>query len=523
MSRFKGVSSTFYNSFLINRSRFVRPVLLGVLLLSLVIGAGYRIIDVKENFDINNGFEYFVNMASHFWTSPGGYNFENSLKMKENPDDYVFSRYPVEVVTRSFPNEKGWAFILSVIFEEGTKGVQNLAMTVVRYQLMLDLLVIVFLFLAGRAIAGPLGGSFAAILYALFKPSIMMMSWVSYYYWAIPFSVLSLFFWTTIYKPGNKPYSLRILFLLFFLYGMIMGFATSLRLGFLFLPLFLSPLIFFRERNLKRGLILMLAMLIGQGVLLVPQILVTHKYYAEYTLSVRGKWHSVIQGLGAYPNPFGIEDTADLTAVNWAVSKGGPDPNKVGIQEYDKFMKKEAILLFKERPDIFLRNFRTNLYAGITMTPKDSTRYIGGPVFFGILDSDEKYVGYDPKILKLARFFPWLILFSICILFFFNRRCFRLFLAVIFQGLYVLGILCIYFPPVDNHTTVYFPIFVLLLAVGLAVLVKGAVSILEGFVRYWLGVGKNGYWPAAVKKCFKEDWDQEYYPASGGKTENRYI
>ncbi|MEA3346552.1 MAG: hypothetical protein U9Q21_00490, partial [Candidatus Auribacterota bacterium] len=280
--------------------------------MSLIIGAGYRAVDIKKNFGINGGFEFYVEMASHFWTDPGGYNFEEGLKIIENPDDYVFTRHPKEPATTSFENEKGWEFILSLIFTEGTKGIQNLAMTVIRYQMMLDLLVVVLLFFAGRSIIGPLGGSFAAILYALFKPSIIMMSWVSYYYWAIPFSALSLLFWTTIYKPEKRTYSLKILFLLFFLYGMMIGFAVSVRLSFLFLPLFLSPLIFFRERNLKRGLILMLAMMIGQGVLLVPQVLITHKYYGRYTLSVRGKWHHVIQGLGSYPNPFGIKDSADL-------------------------------------------------------------------------------------------------------------------------------------------------------------------------------------------------------------------
>ena len=170
MIEIKNKTSKFYNSFLINRHRFVRPLLFGILLLSLVIGASYRIIDVEENFSVTNGFEFFVNMASHFWTQPGGYNFEDSLKMKEKPDDYIFSRNTKEPATGSFENEKGWAFILSLIFKEGTKGIQNLAVTVVRYQLMLDLFVVVLLFWAGRSIAGPLGGGLAAILYALFKP-----------------------------------------------------------------------------------------------------------------------------------------------------------------------------------------------------------------------------------------------------------------------------------------------------------------------------------------------------------------
>lgn len=510
MTKIKDIASTLYNSFLINRHRFVRFLLYGILLLSLVIGAGYRAIDIKENFSINGGFEHYVNMASHFWTDPGGYNFEYGLKMKEDPDNYIFTRHPKEPATASFENEKGWEFILSLIFKEGTKGIQNLAMTVVRYQVMLDILVIILLFWAGKSIAGPLGGSFAAILYAVFKPSISMVSWVSYYYWAIPFSALSLVFWTAIYKPEKRIYPLGYAAILFFLYGIVMGFAVSIRLAFLFLPLFLSPLIFFRERALKRSLVLLVAMLIGQSVLLAPQVLITYKYYDKFTLSTRGKWHHVISGLAIYPNPFGIRDSGDLTAVNWAIERGGPDLNKEGIQEYDRFMKKEALLLIKERPDIFLRNFKRNLYAGITLTPHGRVRYIGGPGFYGIIDSDKDV--YLPEILKFAYLFPWLALLSIFIISIFWREKFGPLISVVFQGFYILAILCIYFLPVDVHSTAYFPVFVLLLAVTAAIFARGILAFSEGWLRCWVKGKGIKEWPVFVKECFREDWDTEYRP-----------
>ncbi len=504
----KNTVSNFYSLFLRKRQQLVRPLSISILIFSLIIGAGYRAVEIKEKFYVTGGFEILVNMASHFWTSPGGYNYDASLKMIEAADSYVFSRTPAEPATGSIEQEKGWPFIISLIIKEGTKGISNIAFTVVRYQLMLDLLVIVLLFFSGKSIIGPLGGSLAAILYALFKPSIYMTSWVVYYYWAIPFSALSIFFWTVLYKPEEKRYSLKYSALLFLLYGMTMGLATSVRLGFLFLPLILSPLIFFRERVFKRGVILLLAMLIGYAIFLVPQILITKKFHNMSALSVRGKWHFVISGLGAYPNPFGIRDTADLTAVNWAKDRGGPDINKVGIQEYDKFMKKEAIKLLKERPDIFIENFKRNIYSGITMTPKDSDRYSGGPAFLGILDSDKDV--YDPKILRVAYSFPCLVFLSMLVVFFFWRERFGLLSAVVLQGVYLLGVLCIYFPPVTNHITSYFPVFVLLFAVGWAVLLRGIISLPEGFIRCWVNDlgGKN--WPLVAKECFREDWDKEY-------------
>lgn len=505
--------------FLKNKTRLYNILALYILLISIVIGSSYRIIGIKQHFEINNGFEHYINMASHFWTNPGGYNFDAGIRMKEKPDEYIFTRHPKEGITGSFENEKGWEFILSLIFKEGTKGVQNLAMVVVRYQVMLDLFVIVLLFWAGKSITGPLGGGLAALLYALFKPSIVMVSWVSYYYWAIPFSALSLFFWTVIYKPESKEYSLKISSLLFFIYGVVMGFAVSIRLNFLFLPLFLSPLIFFREKTLKRTLVLVFAMLLGQGILLAPQILITHKYYDQYTLSTRGKWHHVISGLGAYPNSFGIEGSGDLTAVNWAVKRGGPDLNKVGIQEYDKFMKKEAIRLFKERPDIFLRNFLTNLYAGITITPRDRTQYLGGPVFYGIIEgrnnSDDALLPYDHKVLIFAYFFPWLLFFSFFIIFFFQRERFWLFTATAFQGLYLLGILCVYFPPVANHTTAYFPVYVLLLAISLSAFIKAAASCTMAAYSCRLREKQFKNWSAKAKEYFCGDMVQAYSFSAG--------
>ena len=509
MIKMREITSALYGFFFINNQRFVRPLLYGTLLLSIIIGASYRVVSVQQNFEVVNGFEHYVNMASHFWSEPGGYNFDSGIRMKENPDDYVFTRHPKEGITGSFENEKGWEFILSLIFKEGAKGVQNLAMVVVRYQVMLDLVVIVLLFWAGKSITGPLGGGLAAMLYAVFKPSVIMASWVSYYYWAIPFSALSLVFWAAIYKPESKMYSLRFSALLFFIYGMLMGFAVSIRLNFLFLPLFLSPLIFFREKTFNRAIVLVLAMLVGQAILLAPQILITHKYYGKYALSTRGKWHHVISGLGAYPNPFGIEGSGDLTAVNWAIERGGPDLNKVGIQEYDKFMKKEAILLFKERPDIFLKNFLTNLYAGITLTPRDRTQYLGGPVFYGIIEgrnnNDDALLPYDHKVLIFAYFFPWLLFFSFFIIFFFQRERFWLFTAAAFQGLYLLAILCIYFPPVANHTTVYFPVYVLLLAVAISTFIKATTSCIKAGYSCWFNGRQFQHWPVKAREYFCGD------------------
>jgi hypothetical protein len=443
---------------------------LGFLFLALMIGGLHRIIEVKENFGVQNGTEVFYEMASHFRHEPGGYNFNKYLEMCSNPDEYVYTRKPNYSATGSFENEKGWAFILSLILPEGTKGVSALNSVVVRYQLIIDLLVLVLLYFSGSGVAGRWGGALTAMLYAIFVPSIVMSGWVSYYYWAIPFSAVSLLFWTRGYLTTRR---FQISMALFFSYGVLMGFATSVRLTFLLLPVAMSPLVFLRGKNIKKSMLLVLMMLLGQALCLIPQVLITHKWYNEYALTTRDMWHQVIMGAGSYPNPFGITGTGDRSAVEWAKKQGGPELNEVGIKAYDQFQKGQAINLFKERPDLFIRNFGINLFLGLTMTPHHIVRHYGGPRFKGIIDRVS--ILYNRKILYFAFSFLAVILLAGLGTFLFSSIQFGLLFSVLWQGLYFVAILCAYSPPADVHQTAFFPVYVLLWACCSVILVRFSI------------------------------------------------
>jgi hypothetical protein len=508
-----------HNGVIINRYDLVRIALLIVLLFSLIAGAGYRTVEIKRTFSVYADFELLVNMASHFWTAPGAYNHEYTKRMKEAPDEYVFSRTPEDKATGSFEHEKGWPFILSIILPEGTRGIRNIALIVLRYQLMLDLLVIVLLFYAGKAIAGPLGGAGAALLYALFKPAMTMVSWVVYYYWAIPFSALSIFFWAFVYDPERKPRTLSLMSAIFLAYGMLMGLATAVRLNFVLLPIVLSPIIFFREKSWKRACVLLAAMMIGQLLLLVPQMAMTKAYQNKWALSTRGVWHMVIQGLGAYPNPFGVRDTTDLFAMKWAVERGGPDINAVGIRRYDDFMKKESLRLFRERPDVFARNFRINFYDGLTMTPKYRSRYMEGPLFYGLMN--EKEDAFDLRVNRYSRYFPWLVCLALLILYTLWRSNFWPMLAVTVQGLYFLCVLCVFFPPVDHHITAYYPVFCVLLGSSIGTVLRFGVSCVEAGVASWRERGGVQTFRSRVPICFRYSWDSPHEQGIPPETSDR--
>ena len=493
----KEIVSNNYTAFLANRPRVVRFLFPCILVISLIIGAGYRSVVVKENYEIWNGLGVFFSLASNFQKTQGAYSFDEYLDINKNPDEYVYTKGKSKFEpTGSIENELGWSFILSFILKEGVKGFHNLALIIARYQIMIDLSIIIILFWVGKRIAGSVGACLAPLLYSIFKMPMVVMSWVTYYYWTIPFSALSLLFWAVIYRPEDKKIKIHWKYISFFLYGVFIGFATFVRLYFLLLPLFMAPLLFIREKSIKKGIILLLIILFGQSFFVIPQILITKKHFGRYALTNRGSWHLVVQGLGIYQNPWGIKDSGDLTVAAWAVERGGPDLNKDGMDAYNKFLGKEVFKMFKEHPEIFIRNFKNNMIGGMTI----STHYFQ---FFGIVDTPSE-VG------KAFKVFPWMVLSSFILLYIFHREKFWIASAVFLQGLYLLLVVCTFFPSYIPFVASYIPVFVALLAIATAVHVKLFIALTEGGVRCWLnGAGLRGY-PAMVIESYREDWSAGY-------------
>lgn len=468
-----------------------------VLILSVIIGAGYRSTVLKENYEERIDLGVFFSLASNFRTSPGGYSFVEYEEMLKNPDGYVYTNGKSGFEPNgSIENELGWSFILSFILKEGVRGVHNLALIIARYQIMIDLTIIILLFWVGRKIAGPMGAFLASLFYGIFKMAMVVMSWIGYYYWTIPFSALSLLFWVVVYQPENDKIKIRWKYLSFFLYGVLIGFATFVRLYFLFLPLFMAPLLFIRERSIKKGIALLLFILLGQSVFLVPQILITKKHFGRYALTTRGSWHLVVQGLGIYSNPWGIKDSGDLTVAAWAIDRGGPDLQKDGIEAYNKFLGKEVFKMFKEHPEIFFRNFKNNMIGGMAISPHFFQ-------FFGIIDT-------VPVRDRLFKAFPWLILSAFFLLFIFSRNQFWIASAVFLQGLYLLLVVCTFFPSYIPFVAGYIPVFVLLLAIAVAVYIKTGLALIEGGIRCWIQGNGIKALPKMIVDCYREDWDKNH-------------
>src|SRR3972149_3850987 len=96
---------------------------------------------------LQSDFGVFLSMASNFQKTLGLYSPEEALYIQNNPDEYVYTNGKSDYEpTGTIQNEIGWAFILSLILKEGTKGVNNLVLVVLRYQAILEISIIILLF-----------------------------------------------------------------------------------------------------------------------------------------------------------------------------------------------------------------------------------------------------------------------------------------------------------------------------------------------------------------------------------------
>jgi len=353
-------------------------ILVGSLLVPLIIASGYRGIVFNEMFVYDDQLPIYVNMASHMMNDPGSYSDQELRLMKENPDDYVYrskrSKYRPESPMSS---EIGWAVVLRLMLKDGTKGLDRVALFIGRYQVMLDLVVLIILFFVGRKICGNLGGFIAAMLYALFRMPMAMMSEVKYYYWTIPISAISLMFWVLVYHRENANVKQGWQYLSFFLYGVFAGFATVIRVYFLFLPLFMIPFMIVRERSAKKAALLLVMIILGQSVLVVPQMINNKVHFDKFAVTVRGHWHLFLQGVGLYPdNPWGIKDSGEVNLNIWGKAQGAPDLFE-DIEKPEKWYRRRYFEMVRERPDIFIGNFTNHFKNGFSYIHPSNYHFYG--------------------------------------------------------------------------------------------------------------------------------------------------
>lgn len=475
-----------------------------VLVIILGIGGYYRLLEIDSNVRIRNGFESAVSMASYLFINPAASYHDNLVKpeysiydsfpiseyanVTNGADSFTFIRNPVvedsfkkkgvKSVSRS---ELGWAFILRYVLADGMKGSQDMAMRIAKFNFIVELVLISLLFFIGKKVAGILGAILAALSYAIFCPAVHMMSYITYYYWAIPFSVFSLFFWLVLYENMNAEDDFKKRIALFSFYGAVMGFATATRMIFFYLPVFLSPFILYKERRLKPTIILLTAMLGGQFLLLVPQMFVNKKQFGQFAITTRDTWHAVLTGVGIYKNPFGIENSGDFAVYDYIKRTTGVDIYTDGFDSYNLACKKQAIRIIKENPELFINNAIKNLRGAYGINPSG---------FYGIDFPINKAPSLE-ELQKVApsltsnhlrdKYFLWLVLLALITSFLSSQRQFRMFLLIIAQSVYLILVICLYFPNYLYYTAGYIPCWSLLLSLSLAIVLRGPYLYIKSF------------------------------------------
>jgi hypothetical protein len=467
---------------------------LSLLLVILTIAGYYRISAMKYDIRIRNGFEMSVSMASYLFENPAAYkdgspvkqeyNFYDSFTLHEyekytnDADKFVFLRNPSinSYSKQNMPksrSELGWAFILRCIFPDKITGSVNMARHIVKFNLFIELIIIVLLFFIGKKIAGILGAITVSLLYALFMTAVHMMCYVTYYYWAIPFSVFSLFFWIVLYSQPPYPQYFKKKLILFFLYGVIMGFGSATRMVLLFLPLFLSPFIFLKERKVKITFILMTIMLAGQFLLLLPQMFVNKQQFGRFALSTRETWHQFFMGIGSRQNPLGIENSGDFAAFDYIKKTTGVDYFKDGIDAYNKASQKQALKIIKENPKLLMHNAIENIKAAQLINPT---------AFYAIDTPFNKFTSFaDIQLVNfyslnafpfLKKYFIWMVLLAALLLLLRCRERFLLFLIIIAQSIYLILVVCLYFPNYLYFMSGYIPAWIVLVGLSTAIILR---------------------------------------------------
>jgi hypothetical protein len=469
------------------------------LIIILCIGSYYRQLAIESNVRIRNGFEPAVSTSSYLFTNPAASYQENIVKMEhsiydsfslkeygkytDGAESFTFIRSPVVNdslnITGKSRSELGWAFILRYVLPDGIKGSQNMAIRIVKFRFVIELVLITLLFFTGRKIAGIPGAILAALLYAVFVPSIHLMTYITYYYWALFFTVFSMFFWIVLYVNVRVKKSLKMKIALFAFYGVVMGFASATRMIFLLLPLFLSPYILYEERKIRPTIILIAVMLGSQFLLLIPQAFVNEKQFGKFAITTRDTWHAVLTGVGMRRNPFGIVNSGDPAIFDYIKRTTGVDCFTDGFGKYNKACKEQSIKIIKENPGLFINNARMNIW---------SARRINPSAFYGIdtpinsapsLESIQKST--VPSLTSYNytdKWFLWSVLLALILSFFGPQGMFRRFLLVLSHSVYLVLTICLYFPNYLYHLAGYIPAWVLLAAISLAIVLRQSLLYL---------------------------------------------
>ena len=137
----------------------------------------------------------------------------------------------------------------------------------------------------------------------------------------------------------------------------------------------------------------------------------------------------------------------------------------------------KVIKIVKENPGLFINNAIENI---------KSAKFINPTAFYGIdtplnkatsLEDIQKNGSGSLVTPLIKKYFLWLVLLALWIIVFFNsQKQFRMFLLLIAQNIYLVLIVCLYFPNYLYFMSGYIPSWILLFSLSLAIILQKLLS-----------------------------------------------
>jgi len=255
-----------------------------------------------------------------------------------------------------------WGFETIVLFSRWLPGADGV-LAIVALQYFVDAICLALVCWIGTRLVSPWAGAAAAMVYALHPTLASLVNQPYYYYWNMVASVAALACWVALYDGPQR--TLRSACFYAGLSGAVIGFSSLVRTtNEALLPLFVL-LLLVRERISWRFVAMSICLVAAAVVVLTP--LVLFKYRAHGRIQFRGKevfWHTVLTGLGTHDNPWGLE-WKDEVAFERIQRKYGVSYDTSNLRPYEEAARQEVMALYRERPDIFTRNFQRNILWGL--------------------------------------------------------------------------------------------------------------------------------------------------------------
>lgn len=413
-------------------------------------------------------------------------------------DERILSQYGEKPVLQMYLfSDTGLIFLFWTAFKLFGEATPFLSMW--KLQFIVDALVILFLFFAARMLLGSMVGLLASFLYAWFPfvhqnghPIYFPVQTPFYYFWMIPFTVLSLLFWGYIHRYGislqQKP--LRY-YLLFIFYGIFTGCFSMVRSTLLLTIPFVGLCYFFVVMGeLKKKLVLgILLALLFQALTFLPILAYNKKMLGSYKLTDELFWGTVFSGIGFYQNPYGIIHHDDFL-IQFVRMKCGikefslSNPTSLQIrQTVDPCLKNEVIGIWEKTPRIFFANAMKNFYYAFLLAPR--TDLIPPP-------SGKSLMG-DFNLNRLTKPFYSLLYVVLLFLgfgyvFLFEREALSALTLILSIGLYLVLSVCVLTPPQTYYITGYYPVFYLLIAWGFLSFLQMVFQRYRRFEKFTPGI-----------------------------------